>query len=90
MDNRAGPIITEPKTCTLCLTFYANPKFGEYCSKCFKEEQSKKPEVTTPNKTNNEIKEENATIEEIAKETLKEKSPKLLQVTIKFILAREH
>ena len=37
MNNNNTSNIQEPKICCQCMTFYANPKFGDFCSKCFKD-----------------------------------------------------
>ena len=40
MNNNNTTNIQEAKICCQCMTFYANPKFGEFCSKCFSERKS--------------------------------------------------
>ena len=42
MNNNNTTNIQESKICCQCMTFYANPKFGSFCSKCYKD---KKPEM---------------------------------------------
>ena len=42
MNNNNTTNIQEAKICCQCMTFYANPKFGEFCSKCYGE---RKPSI---------------------------------------------
>ena len=40
MNNNTNSNIQEPQICVICTQFYANPKFGQFCSKCYSEHQS--------------------------------------------------
>ena len=40
MNNNTNSNIQEPKICVICTQFYANPKFGQFCSKCYSEHQT--------------------------------------------------
>ena len=48
MNNNNTTNIQEPKICCICMTFYANPKFGQFCSKCYKENQSTTSQPAKP------------------------------------------
>ena len=38
MENNPNPEnFSNPQLCAKCCSFYANPQFGTYCSKCYKE-----------------------------------------------------
>ena len=35
MEKNTGGAIFQPSVCSKCMTFYANPKLGQFCSKCY-------------------------------------------------------
>ena len=37
MEGKTNSTFSAPTMCTKCCAFYANPQFGNYCSKCYKE-----------------------------------------------------
>lgn len=37
MEGKTNSTFTAPTMCAKCCSFYANPQFGTYCSKCYKE-----------------------------------------------------
>lgn len=37
MEDKTNSSFSAPTLCAKCCSFYANPEFGTYCSKCFKE-----------------------------------------------------
>ena len=94
MNPNTNTNIQETKTCVKCMTFYANPKLGNFCSKCFSEIESDKIEMFPPqidpsqNQTKIEIEkilpveiEKPESIEKLAKELFKEEPSKPVQVT---------
>ena len=44
MENNTNSSIPEPTICQQCMMFYANPKLGKYCSKCFSEKHPSEQE----------------------------------------------
>ena len=42
MNNNNTTNIQESKICSLCMTFYANPKLGNFCSKCYNDNKANK------------------------------------------------
>ena len=37
MEGKTNSTFAAPTLCAKCCSFYANPQFGTYCSKCYKE-----------------------------------------------------
>ena len=37
MEGKTNSAFAAPTLCANCCSFYANPQFGTYCSKCYKE-----------------------------------------------------
>lgn len=37
MEGKTNSSFAAPTLCAKCCSFYANPQFGTYCSKCYKE-----------------------------------------------------
>lgn len=37
MEGKTNTNFSAPTLCAKCCSFYANPEFGTYCSKCYKE-----------------------------------------------------
>jgi hypothetical protein len=96
MQNNNTTNFQESKFCSNCINFYANPKLGNLCSKCFNETKKTsltKPMILTPNQTNflestpkqeiNEIKKLNKTEEnlKIEEKELKPEISKPIQVS---------
>ena len=85
MEKNSNSTIVEPTICKACMTFYANPKLGSYCSKCFseqnKDESKKKKEKIVKEK---DVKEVSVTEDKDSKDLKKEEKP--IQVFILFLL----
>ena len=51
MNNNTNPEpLQTSQLCVKCCSFFANPQFGRYCSKCFKD-QNPNPKPQTPTET---------------------------------------
>lgn len=86
MEKNTGGAIFQPSVCSKCMTFYANPKLGQFCSKCYADlkKDGKLPSSHTHpepesckgahNDSNNQNK------EEIAQEKLEAKPERPIQV----------
>ena len=82
MEKNTNSTIEEPKICKICMTFYANPKLGTFCSKCFNEQNkadSKKEENVSKESEKKEI-----SPPEEQKEEIIEKEEKPIQVNFIF------
>lgn len=47
-NNSKTNKIQEPGLCQKCTSFYANPQFGSFCSKCYKESSTSQTEIQKP------------------------------------------
>ena len=88
MQNNNTTNFQDSKFCSNCSNFYANPKLGNLCSKCFNDTQKKNvptPVIHNPNQINiletspkneiNEIKKLTKTEESLKKEEIELKEP---------------
>lgn len=65
MENKANPEpFAAPQMCAKCCSFYANPQFGTYCSKCFKELNLNPATQKQPEKIEKEEIVQNSALEE--------------------------
>ena len=82
MQNNSNSTMTEPKICEGCMTFYANPKLGKYCSKCFSEKSKLTDENKKEAKDSDKIKDEkaNASKAELSKTETELKESRPVQV----------
>lgn len=61
MERNQNAQIQETPICKRCTSFYANPKFGEFCSKCYKDVASENP-MKVEAKAQAEVKQEEKNI----------------------------
>ena len=50
MERNQNAQFQEAPICKRCTSFYANPKFGEFCSKCFEDIEAEKTPVKVEEK----------------------------------------
>lgn len=84
MNNNNTSNIQEPKICIQCMTFYANPKLGDWCSKCFHDRQSLNPQPVKETKpqTQSKIVEPPKSETKSIKETELESKPEIIEKPI--------
>ena len=77
MNNNSNKTITEPIICKGCMTFYANPKLGNFCSKCFSEQDKQEKKIKEDKSKDNDLKEKDVPppISDVKSEIPKETRP---------------
>ena len=88
MNNNNTQSIQEPKFCNQCNNFYANPKFGNLCSKCFKDKANNNPMSMFEDKNSalslqmgDKIESQINSSEKIEQETIENKSKIVIEKT---------
>ena len=83
MEKNTNSTIQEPKICQICMTFYANPELGSFCSKCFNEQSKEDPKKKEKKVSKESDKKEISPPEEQKSEEI-EKEEKPIQVNFIF------